>query len=243
MKIRQNKLPDIIGITRQAISQAKMQEKIDFDENGFFNTLNKKNKLWLGSKGIDPKTGKQIDIQEEVKELKERYKKSEPGQKKNHKKKEVIRKVNSKSIDRISGSDFSVMTRLPEAMLNMTLRELAIKHGTQQGLKVYVEILDKLMSAARKDVDIQERRKNLLPKSLMQYMFQYLDVFNNQVFDFAKSITAEVISISRADEKKARSKIPEMLTDALSKLAKESRKNIIRELNKYENALEKEVEE
>jgi hypothetical protein len=238
MKIKQSELAKIIGISRQAISKAKMKEWIEFDKNGFFNTLNKKNKSYLAGKGIDPKTGKKIDVKTEVRELKQRTKKAKTAPKKKKVYKAQNKKTGMISNNRPVGSDFSVMTRLPEAMLSMTLRELAIRHGTQQQLKEYVTILDKLMSAAQKDVKIQESRKNLLPRTLLDYMFQYLEVLNNQIFNYAQSARDEIISVVQADIKKARVKIPEMILKDLSKLIKESKKNIQRELKKYENSLD-----
>lgn len=235
MIIKAIELAKLVGCSRQAIGDLKKKQKIFFNENNRFDTLDERNKEYLSLKGIDPATGKKIDVQAEVKNLKQRVKKEKPAPKKNTKKAKAKEINIPTAINQSVGSDFTVLTRLPEAMLNMTLKELAIRHGTTHQLKSYVDTLDKLLSAAKKDVDIQESRKNLLPRSLIQFMFQYLEVFNNQVFDYAKSAADEMISISRADVKAARKKIPEMILRDLSKLVKETKKNIKRELKKFEN--------
>lgn len=78
---------------------------------------------------------------------------------------------------------------------------------------------------------------------MIRKMQKDIGVWTRRNFGIQKSHQPLLGITEGADAKKARVKIPEMLIGALSKLAKESKKNIIRELKKYENNLEKEGEE
>ena len=124
---------------------------------------------------------------------------------------------------------------LPEKYLNMTIRELIMKHGDLKSLKSYVDVLQKLLASQKIDLDNQIKRGDLLPRKFFEFLKGYIDTFNNHLFDYAESCVVEFIPLIRSDETLARVKIPEMMKKNFQKYADETIKNMRRELKKADS--------
>jgi transcriptional regulator with XRE-family HTH domain len=132
------------------------------------------------------------------------------------------------------GSDPTSVLGLSEKYLNMTIRELVTKHGDIAKLKAYVDILNKLLSSHKIDVDIQMKRGELLPRSFFEYLISYVNNYNQQLFDFATAVAVEIIPLVKNNEREAHIKIPELLKKNFSKYADNTIKTMKKELKKYE---------
>jgi hypothetical protein len=109
-------------------------------------------------------------------------------------------------------------------------------------LKLYVDVLDKLMSARKKDIDAMERRRELVPRNFFEYLRTYINTMNNQLFDFADSCTVDIIALIKSDEKKAKIKIPEYLRKNYSRFMTETIKRIDKEIKNMDQQVERTTE-
>jgi hypothetical protein len=126
---------------------------------------------------------------------------------------------------------------IPERLLGLTLMQVCVQYGGVMGLKSYVDILNTLMSAAKRDVELQEKKRQLIEKDfVLSHVFQFIDTIMNQMFDYPESVIDEIISIVKTDESKAREKIPVKIQADIGKIIKNNKKMIIKEI---ENARKK----
>lgn len=250
MKLKLIKLAELSKCSRANISQHVKKGNLILDENRNIDTENSINQNWLRSRGIDPKTLKtSVGIQAD--NIRKSKVKNPNGQEGSAKKKvepvktpaiSKIKKVGKDLIlsldvpdqqSPILTTDFEALTGLPERLSNLTLKQLCLQYGSQMQLKGYVDILNALMSAMKRDVDIQEKRRALIEKDFVSaHLFQFLDVMINQIFDYPESAIDEFIAEIKADEKKARLKIPEKMRKDFSKIINEAKKNINRQIKK-----------
>jgi len=229
MQIKPNQLSKMVGVSRQAISDLIKKGKLIRNEQGLIDFQDEINKNYLISKGVNLDTGEVV--LPKAQKTKAQDDKPEP----NSVRKPKLKKESKETPIGVETDDFQALTGLPDYMLNITIRELVMKYGGPHRLKSFVEILDKIMSAQKKDVDVQERRRVLIPKEFaVSYLFQYLDICNNQIFDYPDSVIEQIIAEVMADEKKARLKIPEKIRQDTTKIFKEAKKNIQRALRQLQ---------
>jgi len=219
----------LAGVKKQYVSTEKEKGNLIIDKNRMFDIDNPINADWLRRRGVDmDQLKKTAEAETEKKKLSDAKKKSSST---GRKKKEVA-KIN-KASGRMSEADFESLTGLPYKLHNLTIEQLAMQYGAQMHLKSYIDILNVLMSAMKKDVEIQVRRAELIDRDLVNaHIFQFLDVLLNQFFDWPESIIDGVIAEARADEKMARLKLPEKFRKDFSKIVKQTKKVIIDDLKK-----------
>lgn len=233
MKVKAKDLAREGGVGAPSVANDVRRGNLTRDEKKFFDLDNPLNQDWCIRKGINPKTGKKSGS------ITAKPTKEKPQKKKSGQDKKKTKEVEQYEPEPIQESDLTSLTGLPEKMLNMSIRGLVMQYGAPMQLKGYVEILDKIMSAQKKDVDIQQKRKDLIPIELVEYLKTFIDVFINQIFDTAPGIVREIIALAKADEKNAKIKGTKLLTRDVSKIAVETKKRInkeIRNLRTYDDA-------
>jgi hypothetical protein len=244
MIITQSKLSELSKSSRANIAQHVKKGNLQIDADKKIDTENQINQNWMRSRGIDPITLK-TSVGMQADNIRKSKIKNPNGHEGSTKKKvETIKKVKPSEIEKIElpelnqqspilTTDFEALTGLPERLSNLTLKQLCLQYGSQMQLKGYVDILNSLMSAMKRDVDIQEKRRALIEKDFVSaHLFQFLDVMINQIFDYPESAIDEFIAEIKADEKKARLKIPEKMRKDFSKIINEAKKNINRQIKK-----------
>ena len=125
------------------------------------------------------------------------------------------------------------------AMLNMTIRQLIMRHGTLDNVEKYSKILRDLSAADEREQKLQERRLMQIPKDFVtQRMFGYIDTLMRQLLDVPESICDALIAMVVADGEGARSGVIHLLSDNLTKCIAGAKEHIASELNslrgKYE---------
>lgn len=243
MKITQIELSKILNCSRANISQQVSQNKLILGPDKLIDTEEPLNTAWLRSRMINPLTLKK-DVNVVSENQRKARVKNPHGHEGKSKKIDEIKIIESSS-DLLPESkiiqeqpinlkdDFDTLTGMPKKILDLTIRQAVLKYGTEPYMKAYVDILNTLFSAMKKDVDIQEKRRALIEKDFVSaHLFQFLDVMINQIFDYPESAIDEFIAEIKADEKKARLKIPEKMRKDFSKIVNEAKKNITRQIKK-----------
>lgn len=236
MEIRATKIANYFGLSKPAITNATKKGKLRKNEKGLYDLNNDTNQKWLISKGFDfNNVNDLITGSKKFEKIKEKPKQDLEII---IEKESILEKTNINS-ENIENKDFETLSGIPEKYANMTIKELVLLHGGPLGLKIYVEILDKIFSANKKDVEIQERRRVLIEKDfVVNHLFTYIDVFMSKIFDYPESVIEKEIAEIKTDEDKARIEIPKMHRDNFSKIAKEIRKKIKEQLKNLEKKYE-----
>ncbi|MBP7735942.1 MAG: hypothetical protein KA369_08220 [Spirochaetes bacterium] len=234
MRVRASRLAEVAGCNRQNISKEIKKQNLVRGDDGLIDLDNHRNKQWLLARGLTP-----VMFTSMVKAKKPKKRKSiaAPGREGNTNPDDDSRDPGPASVP----DDFAALTGLPERLQNMTIRELVMKYGAPMNLKTYVEILAKIMEAQRKDVEIQARRLETIPKDFVtSHVFQYLEVLSSRLFDYPDSFIDAFIAEVQADPKKARIALPEKMRKELGKLIRESKQSIERNLknlrSKHDNS-------
>ena len=115
---------------------------------------------------------------------------------------------------------------------HLTLKQYVLQHFSDKNFDpIFANILNTLMSAQKRDVDIQEKRRKLIDKDFVQsHLLQFIDIMQNQLLPYPESLIDEFISEVKADEKRARMNIPERMRKDISRFTKESIKLTIKNL-------------
>ena len=221
MKVRAKDLCNTGKVKPPALANEVKRGNLIRDEKKNFDLNNSKNRDWCIRHGINPDTCK--SQQKEI-EVKEPVKTEKPKIKNSQNKRSQLPKTETQFP--LAEEEFINLTGLAAEMQKLNLNQLVFRYGGPMQLKGWVDILDKLMSAQKKDVDIQEKRKDLVPRQFVEFLKSYVNTYNNQLFDYAEGCTSEIVALIKTDPKKAKIEIPEMLRRNFSKLAQETIKRI-----------------
>lgn len=124
--------------------------------------------------------------------------------------------------------------------LDMTVRELIIKHGSLENVERYSKILQNLTIADERDQKIQERRLLQIPKDfVISRLFNFEDQLMNKLLDVPESICDQVIAIAMASTDTKRQDIINLISDHLSRCIAGSKEHIINELNSLKGKYDK----
>ena len=222
MKVRAKDLCNTGKVKPPALANEVKRGNLIRDEKKNFDLNNSKNRDWCIRHGINPDTCKAQDKQTKT------VKTDIPKKEKPHNKHPQPPKTQTQFP--LAEEEFINLTGLAAEMQKLNLNQLVFRYGGPMQLKGWVDILDKLMSAQKKDVDIQEKRKDLVPRQFVEFLKSYVNTYNSQLFDFAEGCTTEIIALIKTDPKKAKTEIPEMLRRNFSKLAAETVKRIDKEV-------------
>lgn len=268
MQINNNQLSKFLGITRQGIGKAikesrlvkSHENKIDLSDNvnvqfcishgkalsdidSFVLTISEKKskKPVKKEKTLKPVKEKPVKIKKvfPVVEI-EKPIITEPN---------VIQKIKPMDIpepndDDLTSGQFENITGLPARMMNMSLKNLVIKYGTRPEIEKYVKILNMLFQNAEKDNKIKEKRIELIEKDFCTArLFQYLEVLNNRLLDYADYIVDKIISMTLADKDTASIKGKTEMKKDMSIQIKESQSKILFELESLLSKHEKDNNE
>ena len=228
MKVRAKDLCNTGKVKPPALANEVKRGNLIRDEKKNFDLNNSKNRDWCIRHGINPDTCKAQDKQTVKVRTAPNKKQSVSADAVEIKKPTNKRPQlpNSETQFPLAEEEFINLTGLASEMQKLNLNQLVFRYGGPMQLKGWVDILDKLMSAQKKDVDIQEKRKDLVPRQFVEFLKSYVDNYNNQLFDFAEGCVSEIISLVSSDKKKAKIEVPEMLRKNFSKLAAETIKRI-----------------
>jgi hypothetical protein len=234
MIIKQIELAKLVGCSRQAIYDLKKKKKIIFNKDGLFDSKEDVNKNFLLSKNINPKNGKPLPGRTESDKTEKAIKKKKVAPAKKEKNESQI----EYTADQSDSMNFEEISGLPESYRKMTVEAIVMKFGTMQNFKIHVEIVNKVLASMKMDVDIKEKRKELVPRAFIEYLKIFIDDLMNKLFDYADSFVIEIIPIVKTDEEKAKIKIPEIMRKNISKYGKETQRNIKRQVLKLEREKE-----
>lgn len=228
MKVKASDIARVSENSKANISQETKRKNLVRGSDKKYDLKNVVNKSWLQQRNLNEKDF--TDVGSKSKKKTKPLKKSDSGQKKKVKKN--VKKVKIESI-----SDFESLSGLPDKYMDMTIKQIIFKHGDLATFKLYVDVLEKLMSARKKDIEASEKRNQLIPRSTVEFLKAYIDIFTNQLFDYAESAGIEIIPLVLADPEKAKKKLPNVLIKIFSKLAKETKRKINLELKKNDHKL------
>lgn len=232
MKLIASELARRVGIDRQTVQVDVKDGKIIRESNYLIDTMNPANQVWIRGRGFNPQTMEKIvvDLAEKKEILKGLKKKKAGGGK--EKKNSKAGKALPSDVSELSAMDFTNITGVPAEMLKMSWAQVVTKFGAPLQMKNYVDILNTLMSAHKRDVDVQEKRRKLIEKDFVQsHLLQFVDVMINQLFDYPESVIDEIVSEIKADEKRARMNIPERMRKDFTRIIKETKRLINKEID------------
>jgi len=235
MKLLAAHISKALGISRQAVQQEIKLGNLIRQSNYLIDTEDKINADWLRRRGLNHKLQSEEEARKEAKAHEEAVFAEKVRPKINNvgAKKEFKSGVNPD----LTPVEASRLMGIPERLLGLTLMQVCVQYGGVMGLKSYVDILNTLMSAAKRDVELQEKKRQLIEKDfVLSHVFQFIDTIMNQMFDYPESVIDEIISIVKTDESKAREKIPVKIQADIGKIIKNNKKMIIKEI---ENARKK----
>lgn len=102
------------------------------------------------------------------------------------KQKKIIEEYENKDTDNLTPREFEDLIQLPAKFMNLTLEQLVIEYSHPQGMQQYANILDKIMSAAKKSVEIKAKKDVLIDREfVLAHVFSYLNILSELLFDFA----------------------------------------------------------
>lgn len=130
-------------------------------------------------------------------------------------------------------------TGAAQEALNMTLRDLVIKHGSIDNIERYAKILRDLTAADERDQKIQARRLTQVPRDfVVSRLFSFEDQLMNKLLDVPENVVDQIIAVALADSDTKRQDIINILNDNLTRCVAGSKEHIINEVNalrgKYE---------
>jgi hypothetical protein len=193
----------ISGVSRQAISKLCKDGGLVKNKNGKYNLNDPVNKSWLAKKGKQKKS--------KVEKPKPEKNKPKPKIEKPVKKKSNIKTQKNK----ISNMEFEDILGLPPEFKNLTMEEMVLQYLNYPGMKSYAELLDKIMAATKKSVEIKKVRSELIELEWVKsHIFPYLSLLSEQLFDYA------------GEDKK--------MLKAFSKIIKDTQRTIDKEIKKIQ---------
>lgn len=124
--------------------------------------------------------------------------------------------------------------------LDMTVRELIVRHGSLDNIERYSKILRDLTAADERDQKVQERRLIQIPKDfVISRLFSFLDQLMNKLLDVPESVSDQVIALALADTESKRQDVINLLSDNLTRCIAGAKERIINELNGLKGKYEK----
>lgn len=132
------------------------------------------------------------------------------------------------------GANVNPMTtaRVAGDMLNMTVRQLIMRHGSLDNVEKYSKILRDLSAADEREQRTQEKRMLQIPKDfVVQRIFGYVDQLMNQLLDVPEAVCDQVIAVSLAGGDGVRVSVMHILSDSLTKCISGAKEHITGELN------------
>jgi len=251
-----NKLANLAGISRQALYNAIRRGQLNQNESGAIDSLDGKNKDWLLAHGI---TDEKINIY-----LSENHRKHKSKSDNIHPSNpipKIIEEIQDKQVhvdpekiqtvqkyiekkpekkEQTEEENFEDVTGLPSKMMSLTLYQLVKQYGGPMMLDSYSKILQRLMGASLQDQKIQERRLELIEKDfVISRLLSYLETLSGRLFDYTESAPIGFIATVKAEIENAEIEIKKKMKKDISILIKDTKENIIRELENLKRKYEK----
>jgi len=265
-EIKPAQLAKFINVKRQAVYNAIRRGNIIANSAGLVDTQNKINQLWISSHGLSENDI--LSALSEIQKKEKSKKKSKPisnplpkiRENKNKKQPEVEtekitkndQNINQKIVEAIEAYtednqktntdeiEFENITGLPARMMKLNLKNLVVKYGGPMMLKSWADILVKIMSANEKDQKIQERRLELIQKDfVISRLFMFLETLSSRIFDYTENIPVEIIALVKSGANDIEIEIKKKMRKDFAILLKDTKENIIRELENLKTKYEK----
>ena len=200
MELTAVQISRLTGTSKANISKLTKNESLIRNENKKYDLSNPINSDYLFRHGITEKDLEKVVLSKSKKNIDKTTNNNNVSNKKvkntqNNKerltkvvKKEVIKKdiktdnkdeiITDEGIERLLGQ--------PQECLKMTLEQIVLEHGGIQNLKLYAETLDRQLSAAKKAVEIQKIKSEMVSRDFVKsHVLNYLNILSAQLFDYA----------------------------------------------------------
>jgi len=138
-----------------------------------------------------------------------------------------------------AATEYAITAGLTDKMLNMTLIQLITNYGGVAGIERFAKILQTLTTANEKELRLQERRQELIPKDFVtSRLFGYVDQLMNKLLDWPEGIADTLIAKALANKQEARTELINYMRDGLTRCICDAKQHIANELdglrNKYD---------
>jgi len=128
--------------------------------------------------------------------------------------------------------EYTITAGLTDAMLNMTLLQLITRYGGVAGIERFAKILQTLTTANEKELRLQERRQELVPKDFVtSRLFGYVDQLMNKLLDWPEGIVDTLIAKALASKQEARTELINYMRDGLTRCICDAKQHIANELD------------
>lgn len=133
-----------------------------------------------------------------------------------------------------------------DAALNMTIRELLLRHGSIENIEKFAKVLRDLSSASEREQKVQERRMELIQKDfVVSRLFGFVEQLAGKLLDVPEAVADQVIALSQGDESGRRRDVVNYLADNISRAMGGAKEQIIKEMDglrgKYERQESREM--
>jgi hypothetical protein len=194
MKVRASAIADISGKSRAYITQETKRCNLAKGDDGLYDLSDPTNAEWIISRDLKLESFEKRVVAKAAEHEQAPGKRARgrpKGSKNNPKapktdKGSDIEKIKKKKPTELSPVEFEELIGLPEQFKGMTMEEMVLRFGNYPGMKMYAELLDKLMSGLKKSVEIQRIRHELIERDFFKaHVKAYLSVLSDQLFDYA----------------------------------------------------------
>lgn len=123
-----------------------------------------------------------------------------------------------------------------EEIENLTLKQIVQQYGGITGFKNYVDALDKMSAWKNKELKYEQARKKLIKKNpVARSLFSIVDIaFRRIVTEYPTTVTDQLIAIALGKKKTARIDAIALQEQALSKILKGVKKEVLKGLDDVE---------
>ncbi len=120
---------------------------------------------------------------------------------------------------------------LSEAMLSMTMGQLVANYGGVAGVDRLAKTLQTLTSSREKELRMQERRQELVPKDFVtSHLFGFVDQLMNKLLDWPEGAADTIIAKVLANQEGGRGVIVNYIRDGLARCICDAKQHVINEL-------------
>jgi predicted transcriptional regulator len=211
--ISQSKLADILGVTRQAV------QKLCKKGGKFEPAMNEKRKI---NRWHDIIVQHKADL--DAKKVNGKDPITQPGE-----------KTPSVIPSQVKNS-FNMQIDW-EDVKDLTLEQIVKNYGGIQGFKNYMDALVKMSDwKAKEDKRLRERNKLIEKEPTAKSLFSIVNMMlSRMVNEYPTSVIDQIFAIAKGKKKTARIDAINLMKEALSKIIKDAKKELIRDLEKLED--------
>lgn len=122
-----------------------------------------------------------------------------------------------------------------EEIENLTLKQIVERYGGIAGFKAYAETLDKIASWKIREIKYEQTRKKLVSKNpVVSSLFALINAGNKSILEYPPTVTDQLMAIANSGRKTARIEMIELQNQALSKILKGVKQEVLKGLKDVE---------